>query len=218
VTDEAHWVKWHTEYDVEGSSLARRLITVQRRLREALDAAPPGPIRLISICAGQGRDVLGVLIDHDRRGDVEARLIEVDPVLAADARAAARAAAIEVDVVNGDASSTAAYVSVVPADVILICGVFGNISDTDIHRTILELPHLSAPAATVIWTRHHRAPDLTPSIRQWFAKAGYQEIAFDTEVGRWFSVGTHRLTATPQLFRRDRRLFRFRGTGADAHF
>ena len=30
------WVQWHTRYDHPGSSLARRLIVVRRRLEEAL--------------------------------------------------------------------------------------------------------------------------------------------------------------------------------------
>jgi hypothetical protein len=33
---------------------------------------------VISLCAGQGRDLLGVLADHPRREDVRARLVELD--------------------------------------------------------------------------------------------------------------------------------------------
>jgi hypothetical protein len=218
VGDDGHWVKWHTKYDVEDSSLARRLHAVQRRLRETLDSAPPGPIRLISMCAGQGRDVLGVLQNHDRRTDLSARLVEVDPVLVADARGAAHRAGLHVEVVQGDASNTTAYAGAVPADIILVCGVFGNIPQKDVHQTVLELPHLSARDATVIWTRHRRPPDHTPAIRAWFADAGYREVAFDTEDGRWFGVGTNRLDVEPAQFRNDRPMFHFRGKGVDAHF
>jgi hypothetical protein len=34
---------------------------VQGHLRAELDHAPAGDIRLISLCAGQGRDVIGVV-------------------------------------------------------------------------------------------------------------------------------------------------------------
>jgi hypothetical protein len=218
VADDGHWVRWHAHYDTVGSSLARRLEVVQRRLGQALDQAPDGPIRVISMCAGQGRDVLGVLADHNRRRDVTARLVELDPVLVRDARAAASAASLDgIEVVEGDASITSAYVGAVPADVVLVCGVFGNVADPDIRRTILELPHLSAPGAIAIWTRHRGAPDLTPLIRSWCREAGYEEVAFDTEEGRSFGVGTHRLVARPRPFRPDRRLFTFAGTGIDAH-
>ncbi|MEQ1787321.1 MAG: SAM-dependent methyltransferase, partial [Acidimicrobiales bacterium] len=66
------WVAWHAPYDDPGSNLARRLRWVQRRIRLALDDALPGPIRVLSLCAGQGRDLLEVLPDHPRRGDVRA--------------------------------------------------------------------------------------------------------------------------------------------------
>jgi hypothetical protein len=39
---------------------------VQRRLAELLAAAPPGPIRIISMCAGRGHDLLGVVADLER--------------------------------------------------------------------------------------------------------------------------------------------------------
>jgi hypothetical protein len=34
---------------------------------------------MIRLCAGQGRDVVGALVDHPRRVDVVARLVELDP-------------------------------------------------------------------------------------------------------------------------------------------
>ncbi len=76
---------------------------------------------------------------------------------------AAAAGLLNVDIAQGDASMTSAYAGVVPAHVLLVCGVFGNISDTDIHRTVSELPRLSAaghggldspPPATGRDTRH----------------------------------------------------------------
>ena len=73
------WRRWHDEYDEAGSGLARRLAAVQDQVRAGLDRCPPGQVRLISLCAGQGRDVLDVLPDHPRRDDVRARLVELDP-------------------------------------------------------------------------------------------------------------------------------------------
>lgn len=77
------WVSWHDGYDDPASRLSSRLALVQRRLSEALTAAPRGPVNLVSLCAGQGRDVLGVLPRHRRRADVRAVLFELDPYNAA---------------------------------------------------------------------------------------------------------------------------------------
>ena len=91
---EMDWHAWHDDYDKPGTPLARRLAAVQDRIRVALDAAPPGPLHAISLCAGQGRDLIGVLARHSRRDDVTARLVEIDPRNADPARDAAEAAGL----------------------------------------------------------------------------------------------------------------------------
>jgi hypothetical protein len=83
--------------------------------------------------------------------------------------------------------------------VLLLCGIFGNVSDSDIGRTVAATPALCAPGGTVIWTRGRRPPDLTPRVREWFAAAGFAEVAFEapetgsTQIG----VGVHRRPADP---------------------
>lgn len=204
----SEWVQWHDGYE-QGQPLALRLDVVQDFIRSALDSRPPGAIRIISMCSGDGRDLLGVLPDHPRRRDVHARLVELDPELAA--RGAAHAAGVSpsIDVVTADASMTNAYAGAVPADIVLVCGVFGNITDHDVHRTIEQLPSLCAPGATVIWTRGRFAPDLTPAIRTWFEDSGFSELAFvaipETTVG----VGANLLMSPPRAFDPNVRLFTF---------
>jgi hypothetical protein len=218
VTAEDHWQNWHTAYENPHSSLSRRLAVVQRRLGEAIDQAPEGRIRLVSMCAGQGRDVIGVLARHRRRDDVEALLVELDVQLTDDARTmAGRAGLANVEIKVGDASTTSAHGDGVPAHIFLACGVFGNISDADIRATVAHLPHLVTSGATVIWTRHRRDPDLTPAVCDWFADAGFRPVAFDTEKGTAFGVGTHRFEGDPQPFEPDRSLFTFVGDGSAAH-
>jgi hypothetical protein len=209
--DGRTWVQWHQEYDDPTSRLSRRLEFVQRRFREAIELAPPGPIRLISACAGQGRDVLGVLVGHARASDVRALLVELDPHNAEVAQADAAAAGLRgVDVVLADAAMTAAYRDAVPADVLLLCGIFGNISDEDVEHTVRNAARLCAPGATVIWTRGRWAPDLTPAIRGWFGESGFEEVGFDSDGDGGFSVGTNRLTADPLPYDESLRLFSFR--------
>ena len=162
--------------------------------------------------------MIGVLAEHPRRTEVTARLVELDPDLLRDARAMAEEAGVKgVEFVEADASDTSAYSGAVPAGVVLVCGVFGNIANGDIERTVLEIRHLCAPAATVIWTRHRRPPDLTPSIRSWFVQAGFAELSFDIDPVLTYGVGAARLVGPPGPFRPDRTMFRFIGDGNEAH-
>ena len=214
---QTHWQRWHADYADPTSAISRRLVVVQAALRDALDRAPAGPLRLLSMCAGTGADVIGVLRDHPRRHDVVARLVELDAGLAAGAATAAADARLDrVEVVRGDASLTDAFAGIAPADVLLVCGVFGNVADDDIRSTIDELAHLASPGATVIWTRHRRPPDRTPQVRAWFVAAGFEEHAWETATDVAYGVGVSRLTAPPRPFRPGRRMFTFVGDGAAA--
>jgi predicted O-methyltransferase YrrM len=155
------------------------------------------------------------LASHPRRADVRALLVELDPRNAALASSAARAAGLDgVEVLIEDAARTAVYAPVVPVDLALVCGVFGNIPEEHIHRTIGQLPRLLRPGGHVIWTRHRREPDLTPQVRAWFADAGFAEIGFDTEPGFAYGVGTHVLTGPKLPYEPNTTLFTFEGAGA----
>ncbi|NIK59772.1 SAM-dependent methyltransferase [Kribbella shirazensis] len=199
------WQAWHKQYDDPGSDLSRRLEVVKTQVRAALDRAPDGPVPVIKLCAGQGRDLLDVLEDHPRRADVHARLVELDPVLAATAR---ERAPEQVEVITGDASLTHQYDGMVPAELVLLCGIFGNITAEDIRRTIAASPQLCRTGATVIWTRHREEPDLVPTICRWFEADGFEEVwVSEKEAG--FGVGVHRFTGVPEPLVKGQRLFSF---------
>lgn len=202
----ADWRSWHAEYDDPATQLAQRLAAVQRQIALALDAAAPGPLRLLSLCAGQGRDVLPVLADHPRGGDVRGRLVELDPQLAS---AAGAAAPRSIEVLTADAGTPESYDGAVPADLLLLCGIFGNVGDEDIERTVTAVPALLATGGTVIWTRSRRAPDITPRIRAWFAAAGVAETAFVSGAGEGWSVGAGVLRTPSTPLNSRRRLFTF---------
>ncbi|MGC2360177.1 MAG: class I SAM-dependent methyltransferase [Thermoplasmata archaeon] len=205
----SEWLEWHRNYD-DDPTMRRRLRAVQERIREALERHPPGPVRVISACAGDGRDLLGILATHPRASQVRACLIELAPELVRAGRErAARKGLVGADFRQGDASTSRAYVGAVPADVVMMCGIFGNVTDDDIRNTIRHLPELCARNATVIWTRGRFAPDLTPTIRGWFAETGFEELSFVTIPHSTKAVGAHRLVAAPKPFRRNVRLFTF---------
>ncbi len=215
---DSHWMAWHQAYDDETSPLSHRLRLVQGELRAALSEAPPGPVRIVSVCSGQGRDVIDVVADSPRRDDVRARLVELDPGLVAFARARAVDLGVgeQLEVIEGDAAWAGHYAALVPAHVVLACGVFGNISDEDIRSFVSGLPSWCAPGASVIWTRHNRPPDLTPAVRGWFDQAGFDEVAYDAPEGRVLSVGRHRRRASGSVASFDPKatLFTFVGDGS----
>ncbi len=204
------YLDWHDDYEKPGSSLHRRLQVVVDLLGRALDAQPPGPVRFVSLCAGQGADLLTVAEHHPRGGDLHGRLVELDPRNVALARA--RIAALGLDgweVEEGDAGRSDAYAGAVPADVVVACGIFGNISDEDIGATIAFLPSLCAPGARVLWTRHPRVPGVIEQIGTWLEQAGFVPDAVVLADDLTFGVGSAHLVAPPPPFRAGVHLFDF---------
>ncbi|MEU1573374.1 hypothetical protein ABZ519_19860 [Streptomyces collinus] len=72
---------WHAEYDRTESFLGQRLHVVQERIAAALDACAPDPVKVTSLCGGQGRDLIGVLAEHPRAVDVAEGMAPADLVL-----------------------------------------------------------------------------------------------------------------------------------------
>jgi hypothetical protein len=204
------YVAWHDDYDTPGSRLHLRLLVVQDLIARALDEMEPGPRRLISMCAGQGRDVITVASRHRRGRDLTGRLVELDEVNVATARTAVEALGLTgLEVVQGDAGLSDVYAGATPADLVVACGIFGNIADADIERTITFLPALCAPRAWVVWTRHPMPDGIIERIEGWFTAAGFSNEARVVPERPDFGVGLARLAGPPQPFRRAERLFQF---------
>jgi len=205
------WQTWHDKYDRPGSRMARRLQVVQSQIRSVLDGSPSGPLRIVSLCAGQGRDLLEVLASHPRRDDVRARLVELDGRNTARAASAARAAGLHrVDVVTADAALTDHYRDLVPADLVLVCGLFGNIADDDIARTIDTCACLCRTGGAIVWTRHRDPPDLVPQICGLFEASGFDR-QWLSDPREDFGVGVHRFAGIPRPLIAGLRMFTFVG-------
>ena len=72
-------------------------------------------------------------------------------------------------------------------------------SVADIRRTVEAASGMCAPGATVVWTRHRRAPDLTPQIREWFRASGFEEVAFEApDTDALTGVGVNRLPTSSE--------------------
>ncbi len=86
-------------------------------------------------------------------------------------------------------------------DVLMLCGIFGNISDADVEHCVEAARALVRPGGTVIWTRGSRVPDDPTDQRgdpaEWvrglFAAAGFEEVAFVAPPDASYRVGMCRL-------------------------
>jgi hypothetical protein len=204
------WYEWHLHHDDATSSLSERLAQVRSRIWAALDEAPPGPLTAISVVAGQGRDLIPVLATHPRGADVTARLVELDPRNTEVALAlVAEAGLTTVEVVTGDASTVDAYAGLLPADVILLCGLFGNITDDDIRTTISAAGAMTRVGGTVVWTRGGSTPGAVEWVASVFEEAGFERV-FISAPGPWYGVGAHRYAGPVRPLPRGR-MFTFVG-------
>jgi hypothetical protein len=209
ITEQRDWHAWHTDYDNADSDLSRRLKVVQAEIRKVLPVAPTTEFNVVSICAGQAHDIIGVLSEYPHAGKVKARLVELNPHNVEQIRAKVAAAGLDVDVVEGDAADTRLYEGATPADLVLAVGIFGNVSDADVFTTIKALPQFCKPGATVLWSRGRQLrPDITAQIRSTFVDAGFVETAFHAPHDANFQIGADRYEGAAQELQRGS-LFRF---------
>jgi hypothetical protein len=185
------WHTWYGEYDDPDSSLSRRLAVVRSELAGVL-AARPEPVTLLSLCAGDGRDTLPVLAAAETQ--VSAVLVELDADLAETARREAAALGLDVDVRTDDAGLVAAWADVVPLDVLMLCGVLGNVSDDDARRIVTGAALVLQRGGTMTWTRGNHgsgAEDPAESVRRLLLEAGWEERSFVRPDDASYRVGVH---------------------------
>lgn len=192
------WLAWHRDYDDPSSDLSRRLVVVRRRVGESLDALGPRARAVLSLCAGEGRDLIPELALRPHLSPA-VLLVEANVELVDAARnAAADAGIANVRVRCADAGLLASFSDVLPVDLLLLCGIFGNVGEQDIRRTLGAVPALLRPGGRMIWTRGGFGEvDLRPSVRRWVADAGLEELAYDGEPGEPHGVGLALLARPP---------------------
>lgn len=172
------WVAWHKAYEDPSSSLSQRQRDVAAMILTFLDNAPAGELRILSLCAGDGGDLALALDRHPRIADVTGCLVEFDAELVERAQAKQQAIGSRLVVRCADAGDPLNFAEYAPVDLLMLVGIFGNITDDDIGKTVNAVPSLCKVGATVIWGRHRREPDLTPQIRQWFDAIGCTGTGF----------------------------------------
>ena len=154
---DTDWSDWHDAYARPDSGLRERLAAVRAQIERHLDSTAPTPSPA-QCGAGDGRDLLGVLATRQDAARVSALLVEYDEGLVARARDMAQGLPADIEVRQADAAQSDVYQHSVPADLVLLCGIFGNVSDADVQATIEASPQLCAPGAEAHRTRHATSP------------------------------------------------------------
>jgi len=209
------WKDWYKHYD-ELPSLQTRLRLAQEQIAATLDQCPPGPIRIVSVCAGDGRDVIGTLIKHPRRRDVNAALLENHLESVERGREAAKHAELtkEVCFVHADATLAGNYQGHVPADLVLLSGFLGHLRHEDVPRLITSLPMLCKTGGWIIWNRHlilNKGREQVSAIRMLFRGQRFEEVYYDAPEADGFAVGRVRFSGKVLPLDPSRVMFKFVG-------
>lgn len=203
------WAAWHRDYADPGSELSQRLAVVTDAVRTVLDGSAAGSIRVLSLCCGEARDLTAAAAGHERAADLTGCAVELSGGLAAIAAQNLAAAGTSIEVRCADAGRSVHWLDVTPVDLLVLAGIFGNITDDDIARVVRSVPALVRPGGHVVWTRHRRGDDVTPEVRQWFASAGCTEISFHSPGLGKYGVGLHRHDGSAQVAAVPEVMFRF---------
>jgi hypothetical protein len=212
-SQQRDYLQWHADYDDPDSDLSRRLAVVQGHLRDRLDATS-GPIRVLSVCSGDGRDIFGVLAGREDRGRVSGVLLELHEGVAANARQRIDELGLadRFEVRTLDAGLSDSYVNAVPADIVLLVGIFGNIHPPEIKALIDTVPQFAQPGALVLWSRGRSAPGgggRTHEVAGWLREAGCIDIAITAPEDAQFVVGAAEFRGHPEPLVAGRRIFTF---------
>ncbi len=213
------WFEWHDLYNTE-PKLQQRLQIVREYISYSLNASPLGKIRVVSVCAGDGRDLLGTLANHLRAKDVYARLVELNPNLVERGQAtiASLGLAKQIEYINGDATISSNYVGAVPADIVIVCGVFGNLAnEVELNRLLGNLSFLSKQGAFVIWTRgHSNGIPYSKTVRKFLRESRFEEVNFQLTATGDMGVGIHRYIGENVAAPKEEHLFVFSGIPSQA--
>jgi len=210
MTMDWDWKEWHHEYDDPGSELSQRSRLVQEQVAATVFALPPGPVTVVSICGGQGRELIGGLEHTDRRDDVGGRLVELDAANVVVAREHADAMGLSgLEIRQADASISNSYAGLPRADLVVLSGVFGHLSLKDRRSTIGFLPQICRTGATVLATTYEVQPERTTELREIFSSVGFTETGWAVTPANTFGLLVERFDGEERQLETDARLFRF---------
>jgi ubiquinone/menaquinone biosynthesis C-methylase UbiE len=207
-----HWSGW-PELAYQRPHMRERLRIVQEQLAECLDQAPRGPLQILSICAGDGRDVIGVLQSHRRQKDVEAYLVELNGQSVTEGIKQMEASGLEnvVNFINADATDYSTYKNLAPCDIVLLCGVLGHVPANGLAKLIHALASFCKPGGKIIWTRKiSKGEHLLKQVQSQFDDNLWSPVRQDSTFNKKWVVCTYRYRGPALEIPRNGRIFTFR--------
>jgi hypothetical protein len=207
------WIRFHDLYETL-PPLQARLKLVQAQIERAIEEAPSGPVRVLSLCAGDGRDLLGALIDHARAADVAAALIDSNAELVARGEAAQSELALPASLrfLHADATLADTYLTLAPADLVIAAGVFGNLKLASMQQLVHSLRCLCKKDSKVVWT--HKTTGMNSEARvamlcEMLQQSDFRELTFTRTEPDGFVVATYAYVGDPLPLLAGIQLFEF---------
>jgi hypothetical protein len=207
----AGWSGWPQQV-YRTAHYQQRLAAVQMHLGECIDLAPAGLVRIVSLCAGDGRDVIGTMVGHRRRGDVRACLVELNEHSVGQGIESAKAAGVDgqIKFIAGDATDFASYQGYLPCDIMLVCGVWGHVPPLERERLVASLAKFGKQGSAVVWTRGvSRGMSRLDDIQEHFVKPIWERVRLTFTQDEEWAVVTHRYCGSPQRTPPSGRVFEF---------
>lgn len=214
MTGSEDWAKWPDRYD-DSLPLQVRLAAVRAQVSAFLDECPPGPVRILSLCSGDGRDVLPVVSAHARLRDVEVWCIDANAKTLDRGKESARQAGLQrkTHFVQADAGLAASYADVVPADLVILSGMLGHLTSHDALNLFHRLPALCRTNGSVLWSRLNRGIGnrQIPALREVLRESGFEEVFLEETMPNEFVVARAHFRGTEAKLAFGEVLFRFVG-------
>ena len=99
---------------------------------------------------------------------------------------------------TADAGAVEVLADAVPAQVVLACGVFGNLERDQVEQCIATLPVACARGASLLWTRGRGPEDPGPDLDRWLRAAGFEPVARVAPERARYRVGVDTYVGPPR--------------------
>ena len=173
------WTEWHEEAYNDINSLPYQRTEIVKDLINKYLSEIDKDIVVISIGAGQSRDILPVLIGRKDNDRITTYLIDTDIECLNYAKNYAKDNnIINVHIVDMDGSLVKNYKDIPKADLIIFCGMMTQKNTDEVKKLANNIKLICNKDAQIIWSRHGYDKDYSTPFRNVFNENFYKELDF----------------------------------------